>query len=285
MDNENYKNDNNTSSVSPTPLPDKEITQNSLQERIRRVLDNARELGNDLYGTEEENQLQLSEMDRIEEGFKAFNKKLVATQANRWGYSPSGYMSKSLISKHLNSVKNGLYSIYPIPCKQGGCPYGASCIALQNNIEPPYGEPCVIETTRIEQLIVQYSTQFDFDSASATDRIQIRELVQLDILMDRCQNLMAQDVDILQQVVAGITEKGETFSQPIVSKYYDAWERMSKRKQSLLDDLMGTRKSRKNMPKEVQGDEDILLKFADQDGFMEVEERPEKFKNPEIQEG
>lgn len=52
-----------------------EITKDSLQDRIKRAIENAKELGNDLYGTEDENQLQLSEMERIEEGFKAFNKK------------------------------------------------------------------------------------------------------------------------------------------------------------------------------------------------------------------
>lgn len=261
-----------------------EITRNSLQDRIKRAIENAKELGNDLYGTEDENQLQLSEMERIEEGFKAFNKKLVATQANRWGYSPSGYMSKALISKHLNSVKNGLYSIYPIPCKQGSCPYGSTCIALQNNIEPPYGEPCVIETTRIEQLIVQYSTQFDFDSASATDKVQIRELVQLDILMDRCQNLMSQEVDVLQQVVAGVNDQGDTYTQPVVSRYYDAWERMSKRRQSLLDDLLATRKSKKGLPPDVQDDEATIMAMISQSNFLDVEKRPEKFKDLDDQE-
>lgn len=256
-----------------------EFTETSLKERIKRALENAKAAGNDLYDDDTEHDIQLSELERIEEGFKAFNKKLVASEKNRWGYSPSGYMSKALVSKHLNSVKTGLYAIYPIPCKQGKCPYGSSCIALQNNIQPPYGEPCVIETNRIENLIIEYSQQFNLDSSSTTDRIQIKELIQLDILMDRCQILMAQDVDILQDIEAGMTDKGEVFTQPVVSRYYDAWERMSKRRQSIMNDMMATRRSKKGMPEEIQNDADIILGILDnQEDFMKVEERPEKFK-------
>ena len=257
----------------------KELTNTKLRDRIKRALENAEAVGNDLYKDDTEDEIQLSELERIEEGFKAFNKKLVAADKNRWGYSPSGYMSKALVSKHLNSVKSGLYAIYPIPCKQGKCPYGSSCLALQNNIEPPYGEPCVLETTRIENLIIEYSQQFKINSSSATDRIQMRELIQLDILMDRCQVLMAQNVDILQDIAAGMTDNGEIFTQPVVSRYYDAWERMSKRRQSIMDDMLATRKSKKGMPEETMDDIEVIMATVGKDeDFMKVEERPEKFK-------
>lgn len=271
--------ENNNSVAATEDNSNNKITETSLKDRIKRALENAKAVGNDLYDDDKETEIQLSELERIEEGFRAFNKKLVASEKNRWGYSPSGYMSKALVSKHLNSVKTGLYSIYPIPCKQGKCPYGSSCIALQNNIQPPYGEPCVLETNRIENLIIEYSQQFRIDSTSTTDRIQIRELIQLDILMDRCQVLMAQNVDVLQDIAAGMTDSGEVFTQPVVSRYYDAWERMSKRKQSILEDMLATRKSKKGLPPETLDDADIILNtIGNTDDFMKVEERPEKFK-------
>ena len=258
---------------------EKEITQESLQERIQNALEKANRVSNNLYGTEEEVELQEEEMRRIEEGFKTMSKKLVATDKNRWGYSPSGYMSKALISKHLNSLKNGLYSIYPIPCKKGSCPYGTNCIALQNHIEPPYGEPCVIETNKIEQLIIDYSLQYKPEYSSSTDKVMIRELIQLEILMDRCQNLMAQEASPLQEVIAGIAEDGTPYTQPVVSRYYDAWERMSKRKQSLLNDLEGTRRSKRSKGTEELSDAEIIMSTLGQnEDFMKVEERPERFR-------
>lgn len=254
----------------------------TLEDRIKKAINNAKNLSNELYGTDEEEEFQLQELERIEEGFKTFNKKLASIEKNRWGYSPSGYMSKVLVSKHLNSLKNGLYAVYPIPCKQGQCPYGSSCIAYQNNIQPPYGEPCVLETNKIENLIIQYSLQFDLDSASTTDKIQIRELIQLDILMDRCQCLMSRDVDILQDVVVGITDNGETYTQPTVSKYFDAWERMSKRRQSLMEDMLATKKAKKGIKADNLSDEEIILKtIASDSNFMDVEERPPEFKKEE----
>lgn len=265
-----------TEEIKENDKPISPLSNNKLEERIKNAIKNADELSNNLYGTEQETEFQLQEIERIEEGFKAYSKKLVESGKNMWGYSPSGFMSKKLISKHLNSLKNGLYSIYPIPCKQNGCPYGASCIAFQNNMQPPYGEPCVLETNKIENLIIEYSLQFNLDSSSTTDKIQIRELIQLDILMDRCQCLMAQEGDVIQQIVGGITEKGETYTQPTVSKYYEAWERMSKRRQSLMDDMMATRKAKKGIKADVMSDEEILLKtIASDDNFMSVEEKPD----------
>lgn len=253
-----------------------------LEERLKNTIASAKELETVLYSNEEEEEFQKKEMARIEEGYKALNRKLSSSEKNRWGYSPSGWMSKKLVSKHLNSVKTGLNSVFPIPCKQERCPYGQMCIALQNGIQPPYGEPCVIEVTKIENLIVSYANDFNIDSASTTDRVFIQELIQLDLLMDRCQNLMAQDGSPLQEVIIGSTEDGDTYTQPVVSRYYEAWDKMSRRRQSILDEMMATRKSRKGIKEETMSEEEYMMKFVNADGdFFQVEERPEKFKKSE----
>ena len=95
---------------------------------------------------------------------------------------------------------------------------------------------------------------------------------------------MSQEVDVLQQVVAGVNDQGDTYTQPVVSRYYDAWERMSKRRQSLLDDLLATRKSKKGLPPDVQDDEATIMAMISQSNFLDVEKRPEKFKDLDNQE-
>lgn len=248
----------------------------SLDEKINQIIKSVDT--NDLYSNDDED-ISKDDYERIEQGYKALNKRLSATEKNRWNYTPAGYMSKRLISKHLNSLKNGLFSVFPIPCKQGKCPYGDSCIALQNNMEPPYGEPCILEVVKIENLIVGYSMDFNIDSASTSDRVLIQELIQLDLLMDRCQILMSKDVDILQEVTIGTTEDGDTFTQPVVSRYLDAWERLSKRRQSVLNEMMATRHSKKGLKNEGINEEEKILEIINSAHFTDVEERPDKFKD------
>ena len=177
-------------------------------------------------------------------------------------------------------MKNGLFSVFPIPCKGGqGCPYGESCIAAQYGMEPPIGEPCVIEVTKIENLIVSYSNDFNLQTASTTDRVFLQELIQIDLIMDRCQVMMAQEGKVLQDVTMGITEDGETYTQSVVSRYLDAWERLSKRRQSILNEMNATRKAKKNEKADNFNEEDLLMKMANgNEDFFKVEERPEKYK-------
>lgn len=266
-------------------MENKEIVKNDIasdiEKRFKELTESEEDKKNQLYGEgDDEYEEDQKALDRIAETYKTFNKRLAKTEYNRWGYSPAGYLSKKLVSKHLNSMKHGLFSIFPIPCKQEGCPYGASCIALQNKLEPPLGEPCILEVNKIENLLVRYANDFDLESSSTTDQIFIQELVQLDLMMDRCQNLMAQEASPLQEVTMGVTDDGEIYTQPVVSRYYDAWERMSKRRQSLLNEMMATRHSRKGLKEDTLNEADIILKSVDQNGddFFSVEERPEKFK-------
>ena len=251
-----------------------------LEERINGLIASQEDVERTLYESPEEEERQQAIMANIEEGYKALSRRISDSEKNRWGYSPAGWLSKKLISKHLNSMKNGLFSVFPIPCKGGqSCPYGESCIAAQYGMEPPIGEPCVIEVTKIENLIVSYSNDFNLQTASTTDRVFLQELIQLDLIMDRCQMMMAQEGKVLQDVTMGITEDGETYTQSVVSRYLDAWERMSKRRQSLLNEMNATRKAKKNEKNDPIDEGDILMKMtsANKD-FFEVEERPEKYK-------
>lgn len=255
-----------------------ELTE--LDKRIESLIASQEDVEKALYESPEQEEEQKATMANIEEGYKALSRRISSSEKNRWGYSPAGWLSKKLVSKHLNSMKNGLFSVFPIPCKGGsGCPYGESCIAAQYGMEPPIGEPCVIEVTKIENLIVSYANDFNLQSASTTDRVFLQELIQIDLIMDRCQVMMAQEGRVLQDVTMGITEDGETYTQSVVSRYLDAWERLSKRRQSILNEMNATRKAKKNEKQETYSEEDILMKMANGDkDFFEVEQRPEKYR-------
>ena len=97
--------------------------------------------------------------------------------------------------------------------------------------------------------------------------------------MYRCQILLAQQGDVLQDVTIGISDTGEEVKQKAVSKYLDAYERCSKRRQSLLNEMMGTRHSRKGLKEQPINEDEIILKMVNaNEDFDKVEERPDKFK-------
>jgi hypothetical protein len=251
----------------------------TLEDRFKRLQANATSIIEEVYGDTEEDDREKAELERVEKAMAIWNRKLSSPARNRWNLGAASYISQQLISKHLNSMKTGIYSVFPIPCKQKDCPYGYSCIALQNNLQPKMGEPCLIEITKIENLVIGYSKQFDLDNTSMTDMVLLKEIIQLDLVIDRCQNLMAKDVNPLQDVTMGTTEDGEVYTQPVVSRFFDEYERASKRRQSLLDEMMATRKSKKGLKEEPVNQERMLLNIINGvSDFEDVEERPEKFK-------
>ncbi len=233
------------------------------------------------YLSKDDPEQMQTELQRIEDNGERLMRmmSLIKSNNNRFFYSPEGMKSKSYVTRFLNSTKTGLHSMYPILCKARACPYSSSCFALKAGIQPPVGEPCVLETDRIERLIEQYNNDFDFASSSLTDMLAINELVQLDLLIDRCQKLMADEALPVIEVNIGTNQRGDPITQPTVSKYFEAYERMSKRRSQLVDELNASRKARKKTgDEEKKAPWEQILEMAGQDGFMDEDQKPDKFK-------
>lgn len=231
--------------------------------------------------TTREMDIQRSEMERMLDADQRLQRMLSAIKMpNKWGYSAAGSLSKELISKHLNSQKTGLHSMYPIMCNGSGCPYSSQCFAFKHNIQPPIGEPCVMETTKMEDLVLAYDKDFHFDECTATDMLAIHELIQLDIMIDRCNMLIAQELTPVIEVNIGVSpQTGDAITQPAISKYYDAYEKMSKRRSMLVDELNASRKAKKSEPKDMSKQElDFLKNIAADASFFDIEQRPDDIK-------
>ena len=243
----------------------------SLEERISR----------NPYLSKNDPDQMAEELDRITENGERLMRmmSLFKGNSNRFFYSQEGMQSKAYVTRFLNSTKTGLHSMYPILCKGGACPYSSSCFALKAGIQPPVGEPCVLETDRIERLVERYNEDFDFSTSSLTDMLAINELIQLDLMMDRCQKLIGDEALPVIEVNIGISPHGDPITQPAISKYYEAYERMSKRRSALVDELNASRKARKKTGEEdKKAPWEQVLEMAGQDGFMDEDEKPDKFK-------
>lgn len=194
---------------------------------------------------------------------------------NVWGHSHLGMQSKSAAMAML-STKTGLYAKIPITCKADCCPYATTCDLLSYGLAPE-GEKCTWETALIETRYAGYMQDYDLDASSFTDSTIISELINIDIMLERTKALMSAEQIPITQVVAGMTESGEEFSRPEVSKAYEIYERNLGKRERLLEMMLGTRKSRKGQQEENTSIKDLLDAAISDTEFI-IEERPDNIK-------
>lgn len=164
------------------------------------------------------------------------------------------------------STKNGMYAKIPIVCKLNDCPYNESCQLLGCGLAPE-GQYCPMETAEIEIRFVGYCKDFSIDSASFTDKTLISEIISCDIMLERCKALIAKEGVPVIDIVAGVAENGEEYTQPVVSKYWEAYERISKKRNVDLQLMMATRKDKKdaNAGDGAKNISEILAEIAQED--------------------
>ena len=100
---------------------------------------------------------------------------------NMWGYSNVGIEAKRAAMSML-ATKTGMYARIP----------SESCSLLPYNLAP-YGEPCPMETAQIEIRYAGYEQDFNLDTASFTDKNLVAELINHDIMLERCKALLNKD--------------------------------------------------------------------------------------------
>ena len=71
-----------------------------------------------------------------------------------------------------------------------------------------------------------------------------------------------------------MTESGEQYTRPEVSKAYEIYERNLNRKERLLEMMLGTRKSRKGQEDQSDSIQDILASALNDTEFI-IEEKPD----------
>lgn len=200
----------------------------------------------------------------------------IASQKNIWGYSSIGIEARKAAMTML-STKTGMYSKVPLICKAENCPYCDSCVLLPNGLAP-MGEPCPMETAKIEIALRKYIDELDIREDDYTDQNILGEIINLEIMIERCKALMAKEQNPIIEVVTGIGEDGTTYTHPEVSKAFEMYERCQKQHTSLLSLMNATRKDKKGM-NVTSGNilSDIMGKISDVEkngGFVDPK-RPE----------
>ena len=228
----------------------------------------AEELGDDL---------ELETISEEDKAMEARNKRIafqemMARVDNPWGYSAGALESKQAAMTML-STKTGLYSRIPIVCKGCNCPYGETCGLLEYGLDT-VGERCVLETTMIEQKLANYTEEFGLDESSYTDWTMVKELINAEIMIERCMALMSQEGCAITEEFIGTSEgSGIDYFRKEISKTQELYERNLKIKERILDTMMGTRKAKSKL-RGADNDEKSLLDNIFEMDFIE-DEKPD----------
>lgn len=195
---------------------------------------------------------------------------------NLWGHSTLGVEAKRAAMTML-ATKHGMFAKIPITCKADSCPYAENCQLLANGLAPE-GEYCPIETAEIELRYEGYSRDFDLDTASFTDKCLVNEIINADIIMERCKALMATEGVPVVEMVAGVSEGGDEIFRPEVSKYWEAYERASRKRNEAYSLMKATRKDKKDDGGEKESLTKIISAAVTDKNFLTIEERPAHLK-------
>ena len=147
----------------------------------------------------------------------------------------------------LQGVKwGGAAAKVPLYC--GGekiCPFAQECAFVEIR-KVPVGRKCPIEVELMAFWTTRYMKEFEVDPENHSEVGMITELAELYIYDVRASMILSRPecAEITKDVVVGADSEGK----PIVNKeIHQAWElkeRVKKRKQKILESLVGTRKEK-----------------------------------------
>ena len=149
------------------------------------------------------------------------------------------------VHRRLLGVKwGGAAAKIPLMC--GGasiCPFSDQCPLVPIN-KAPVGRYCPIETELVSWWVARYMQEFDVDMENQSEVSLITEMAELDIMDYRCSMLLskAENAELTQDIVVGVDAQGNPISNEEIHKAFDIKERVKKRKQAILESLVGTRK-------------------------------------------
>lgn len=118
---------------------------------------------------------------------------------------------------------------------------------------------------------------YDLDEASFTDSTIVSELINIDVMLERTKALISKEETPITEVIAGMTESGEQFTRPEISKAQEIYDRYLNRKERLLEMMLGTRKSKKGDKNQDISVMDIIHGAIDEAEFI-IEEKPDNLK-------
>lgn len=175
----------------------------------------------------------------------------VLTTTNGLGILPSfwGIDSTSInavkTAVSVSNTRHGLLAAVPIICRGDECPYLESCYidpTTRNVVANKQGR-CPIEIATIISQFEKYCKHFGIEDREedAVDMGMVRDLVDVEIQILRCDNKIAIDGDFIEQVIAGISNQGQEYRNPALHLAWLQKEKLRNERYKILRLLDSTR--------------------------------------------
>lgn len=162
-----------------------------------------------------------------------------------WGLSSPKRKAQVEKAQTAGALKHGILATIPMVCRDYACPYKAHCLYQQRG-EVTAGERCVLEIGKLIRAADQYYAEFGVDPTDPDQRVDavlIQQLLTLEILLDRCNMLLATG-NLVEDIDVAMNPNGDVISQPQLHKAAEALPKLQRRQNEILTLLSATRKDK-----------------------------------------
>lgn len=170
------------------------------------------------------------------------NQNALAEIQNMWKLSPLTMSKVHQVAVTSNS-RYGMLANIPIKCKGDQCPYFGTCAI--DVLSLPIGERCPIEIATLLTRFEKYCQELDITEDMAVDMGQVKELVDLEVMILRCDSKMAMSVDFVEESLKDVTKNGVYIYEKVVSQEAQYKLTLYERHSKILKDLNATRSGKK----------------------------------------
>lgn len=159
-----------------------------------------------------------------------------------WKLSPLA-MSKVRQSALTSNSRYSLLANIPIKCNGDQCPYVGTCPI--DILGLPVGERCPVEIATLLTRFEKYCNELEITDDMPVDMGQVKELIDLEVMILRCDSKMAMNVDFIEDSLVDVTKTGVYIYEKKVTQEAQFKITLYERHSKILKDLNASRASKK----------------------------------------
>lgn len=170
------------------------------------------------------------------------NKNALTEIQNMWKLSPLAMSKVQQVAVTANS-RYALLANIPVKCKGDQCPYFGTCSI--DMLSLPVGERCPVEIATLLTRFEKYCNELEITDDMPVDMGQVKELIDLEIMILRCDSKMAMSVDFVEDSLVDVTKGGVYIYEKKVTQEAQFKLSLYERHSKILKDLNASRASKK----------------------------------------
>lgn len=157
---------------------------------------------------------------------------------------PQKHIAQVKQNYDISNSRHGLFANVPIICKGEACPYLSTCTV--SILDLPTGHRCPMEIGAIMARFERYCEEFEVTEKNSVDLGQIKQLVDIEIMIMRCDSKIAKSSDFIEESLKDVTKNGVYIYEKVVTQENQFKMTLLERHARILKDLAATRSSKKD---------------------------------------